>query len=311
MRNCVATLFSKRRLNGADRRFYSARTVGGSALCRLGIGTLVLGGVALFGADWRDKPSSDWTADEVTKILNDSPWAQQVHMERSDQGRGDWSARNGGGGGGGGGWGGRGGGMGGPGGGGWGGPGGGGGGGGWGGNRGGGQGRGTQQGGARQVVIRWQSAAPVQQALAKQQGSATATAEAPATPNAQAQATPAASPDTDYIIAVAGLPDWQGGRRQDAGGNSGSSGQSDEDRRQAFLDRMKESTTLTAKGKSPLGPEKVERAADGTILFYFPKSEQPLSLDDNDVEFATRLGPMDLKHKFKLKDMKYQGKLAL
>jgi len=284
MRNCVATLFSKRRLNGADRRFYSARTVGGSALCRLGIGTLVLGGVALFGADWRDKPSSDWTADEVTKILNDSPWAQQVHMERSDQGRGDWSARNGGGGGGGGG---------------------------WGGNRGGGQGRGTQQGGARQVVIRWQSAAPVQQALAKQQGSATATAEAPATPNAQAQATPAASPDTDYIIAVAGLPDWQGGRRQDAGGNSGSSGQSDEDRRQAFLDRMKESTTLTAKGKSPLGPEKVERAADGTILFYFPKSEQPLSLDDNDVEFATRLGPMDLKHKFKLKDMKYQGKLAL
>jgi hypothetical protein len=29
------------------------------------------------------------------------------------------------------------------------------------------------------------------------------------------------------------------------------------------------------------------------------------------VEFATRLGRMDLKAKFKLKDMTYQGKLAI
>ena len=298
MRNCVATI-SGNRHNGTDR-LHSACPVGGSVLCRLGIGALVLGGVALFGADWRDKPSTDWTADEVTKILNDSPWAQQVHMERGEQGRGgDWSGRNGGGGGGG--WGGRGGGMGGP---------GGGGGGGWGGNRGGRQGGGQSQGGSRQVLIRWQSAAPVQQALAKQQGSSAApvTPEAAAPTGAQAQA-PAATPDADYIIAVAGLPEWPGRRKQEAGGDN--SGQSDEDRRQAFLDRMKQSTTLTAKGKSPLGPEKVERAADGTILFYFPKSEQPLSQDDGDVEFATRLGPMDLKHKFRLKDMKYQGKLAL
>jgi len=159
------------------------------------------------------------------------------------------------------------------------------------------------------VLIRWQSAAPVQQALAKQQGSPAAT------DNAQVQTAPAEAPDSDYIIAVAGLPEWSGRRRQDGGSggsdNGGNSGQSDEDRRAAFLDRLRQSTTLTAKGKSPLGPEKVERAADGTILFYFPKSEQPLSLDDNEVEFATRLGPMDLKHKFKLKDMKYQGKLAL
>ena len=50
-----------------------------AALC---ISVLVLGCVAVFGADsWRDKASSDWTADEVTKILNDSPWAQQVRLE--------------------------------------------------------------------------------------------------------------------------------------------------------------------------------------------------------------------------------------
>jgi hypothetical protein len=46
-------------------------------------------------------------------------------------------------------------------------------------------------------------------------------------------------------------------------------------------------------------------------LFYFPKSEQALSLDDHEVEFATRMGPMELKHKFKLKEMTWQGKLAL
>ena len=74
-----------------------------------------------------------------------------------------------------------------------------------------------------------------------------------------------------------------------------------------MLDRLKESTTLTAKGKSPLGPDKVERADDGTLLFYFPKAEQALSLDDKEVEFATRM----LKCKFKLKDMTWQGKLAL
>ena len=268
-----------------------------------GIGLLVLGCVAVFGADsWREKAPADWTADEVKKILNDSPWSQQVRMEMGEPGGGRMG-RGGGMGGPGGGWGGRGGGMGGPGGGygggGMGGPGGGGGG--WGGNRGGGQGGEPGGGGPREVLVRWQSAFPVQQALAKQ--SETPTAAAPA------------ATDSEYIIAVSGLPDWSGRRRRNADGDTSTSqdnsGASDEDRRQAFLDRMKESTTLTPKGKSPFGPDKVERAADGTILLYFPKAEEALSLDDREVDFATRLGPMELKHKFKLKDMTYQGKLAL
>jgi hypothetical protein len=282
-----------------------------------GISVLMLGCVAVFGGDsWRDKASSDWTADEVTRILNDSPWAQQVKLQMGEGGRGSGMGRGGGmggPGGGGGGWGGRGGGMGGPGGGG-GGWGGGGGGGGWGGNRG-GQGGDSTSGRPTQALVRWQSALPVQQALVKQNGSPAT----PATPEAQAQppATPAATsapaPDSEYIIAVSGLPQWQGRPRRDADGDNGdqNSGASDEDRRAAMLDRMKESTTLTAKGKSPFGPDKVERAADGSLLFYFPKSEQPLSLDDKEVEFATRMGRMELKYKFKLKDMTYQGKLAL
>jgi len=108
------------------------------------------------------------------------------------------------------------------------------------------------------------------------------------------------------------MPNWSGQRRRNSDSDdSQDSATSDEDRRAAMLDRMKESTTLTPKGKSPFGPDKVERADDGTLLFYFPKAEQGLSLDDKEVEFATRLGRMDLKAKFKLKDMTYQGKLAI
>ena len=65
-----------------------------------GITVLMLGCIALFGAEsWRDKPSSEWTADEVTKILNDSPWAQQVKFQMGEGGgRGGGMGRGGGGG---------------------------------------------------------------------------------------------------------------------------------------------------------------------------------------------------------------------
>ncbi len=205
-----------------------------------GVSVLMLGCIALFGADsWRDKASSDWTADEVTKILNDSPWAQQVKLQMGEGGRGGGMGHGGGmggpGGGGGGGYGGRGGGMGGPGGGGggWGGNGGGGG---WGGNRGGGQGGDSTSGRPTQALVRWQSALPVQQALQKQNEA------------------PAPAPDTEYVIAVSGLPQWQGRPHNDADSDNTASAPSDEDRRQAMLDRMKESTTLTAKGKARLRP---------------------------------------------------------
>jgi hypothetical protein len=186
----------------------------------------------------------------------------------------------------------------------------GGGGGGWGGNRG-GQGGDSTAGRPTSVLLRWQSALPVQQALARQNGGSSAT-DAQAQPAAAAAPAAAPAADSEYVIAVAGLPDWSGRRRRDADSDDSqqNSGASDEDRRAAFLDRLKESSTLTAKGKSPFGPDKVERAADGSILLYFPKSEA-LSLDDKEVEFATRVGPMDVKHKFKLKDMTWQGKLAL
>jgi hypothetical protein len=51
---------------------------------------------------------------------------------------------------------------------------------------------------------------------------------------------------------------------------------------------------------------------NGTILvFFFPRAAQPITLDDKDVTFHQKLGPMELKAKFALKDMVYQGKLEL
>ena len=46
------------------------------------------------------------------------------------------------------------------------------------------------------------------------------------------------------------------------------------------------------------------------IVFVFPKSAA-LSLDDGDVEFSMKAAKSHLKKKFHLRDMMYQGKLAL
>jgi len=74
---------------------------------------------------------------------------------------------------------------------------------------------------------------------------------------------------------------------------------------------LKSATYLTPKDRASLYPEKVERDKDGsTILFTFPRTAA-ISLNDKEVEFVTRFGPMEIKHKFKLKDMVYQGRLEL
>ncbi len=263
-----------------------------------GIGAFAIVSAGLMAADsWRDKAPSEWTPDEVTKILNNSPWSQEARLSGSgSEGRrgggmgspgmgGGGMGRGGGGmGGSGGGWGGGGGGMGNP-------------GGGWGGGgRGGGRGGDNQGAESVRVTLRWDSAEPVRQALIKQYG----------------DSNPAAKlPDDSYVIAVIGLPNRDSMRRRDEDSDSGSSAESDEQRQADRMARLKETTTLTVKGKSPFGPDKVEKAEDGSLLFYFPKATEPLSLDDKEVEFAMRTGPMELKHTFRLKDMKYQGKLAL
>jgi hypothetical protein len=79
-------------------------------------------------------------------------------------------------------------------------------------------------------------------------------------------------------------------------------------------DILKANTTLEHKGDE-IKLSKVEPApandlsADGT-LFYFSRV-LALRLEDREVSFTTKLGPLDIKCKFALKDMLYRGKLEL
>jgi hypothetical protein len=62
-----------------------------------------------------------------------------------------------------------------------------------------------------------------------------------------------------------------------------------------------------------LKPSDVEfTAAQASVeaRFHFPRSV-PYTLDDKEVEFATKLGDLSLKYKFRLKDMVFNGKLEL
>jgi hypothetical protein len=119
---------------------------------------------ALYAADpWKEKPASEWSDKDVQRVLSSSPWSKQVTAEfdfarmtpsggradRGGRGGGGWSGRGAGGGGGS---------MGGP----------GGGGGGWGGYGGGPGGAvDREQPPAPRFNVRWESAAPMREALVR------------------------------------------------------------------------------------------------------------------------------------------------
>ena len=46
----------------------------------------------------------------------------------------------------------------------------------------------------------------------------------------------------------------------------------------------------------------------GNLILFFPRTN-PLTVEDNEVEFAFKLGNLNIKKKFKLKDMMFDGKL--
>ena len=116
-----------------------------------------------------------------------------------------------------------------------------------------------------------------------------------------------------YIISVSGLRMGMGGRGG-RGGEGKEGGQSASAEQMSRMgERLRAATSLVAKGKEAVAPAKVDakQGPDGmTVRFYFPRSAD-LSLDDCEVTFQTRMGPMELKTKFVLKEMTIDGKLAL
>ena len=136
---------------------------------------------------------------------------------------------------------------------------------------------------AWKATVRWESALPVRDAL-----------KAPKT----------ADVEENYIIALVG----------DIPGVGVPSEDDDQAERQQKLDTLKETTQLQRKD-DPLALQraKVEprtsRSPSGT-LFYFSRV-LPLTPEDKQVTFVTKVGPLEVKCKFTLRDMMYRGNLEL
>lgn len=135
---------------------------------------------------------------------------------------------------------------------------------------------------AWKAIIRWQSALPVREALKV-----------------------AASPDTEkfYILNMVGdVP------------SVGATPDEDASQRAARFETLKQVTKLEHKGDEIL-LSRVEVAPRNDLslagtLFYFSRG-LALRSEDKQATFSTKLGPIDVKCKFTLRDMTYRGNLEL
>jgi hypothetical protein len=139
-------------------------------------------------------------------------------------------------------------------------------------------------GGAPQfhAVVRWESALPIRLALKKEDERRL----------------------DQYLITVTGFPET--GRRQPDGGAQPVSAQAQ--------NRMKESARLERKGKDPIPASSAEMAETGgarIMQFTFRAGVDPIQAQDKEVQFVASIGPMQIKAKFTLKEMVYEGKLEL
>jgi hypothetical protein len=153
-----------------------------------------------------------------------------------------------------------------------------------------------------EVIIRWESAAPVLGATKFQ---------LPA-PLAE-----------HYAVSITGLPPAQlamviadrggmGRGRNPEGDQPPAAPVDPQAQAKARQERLLHSVTLTAKGHDPQNADVVLQTGDKeTLIFGFPKSSLPLSANDKDVEFAMRAGFTVYKAKFQPKEMLYKGALSV
>ena len=242
----------------------------------LGLGAWALGAAEF----WERKKFSEWTEKEVRKMLNDSPWARPVEIRVDAMGGaragGGGGRRRGGGGGGGfdasaGSMGGADEGM------------------------GGGMGRGG--GGMPMpeavptitVYVRWRTALPVKQALVRARFGDEAATSPDAAKFLSAQ-------ETHHIIEIAGVP-------------------------MPMLrikpDQLKAGAQLRIKDKPPIQAVDLKAGRDENrinLYLIFPRQQDGtpvIVLEDKEVEVLLKAGPLDIRRKFRLKDMIFEGKLEI
>ena len=139
------------------------------------------------------------------------------------------------------------------------------------------------------VYVRWVSALPVRQAIARMRYGSEVADSAEAVSELERE-------EENYIVSVAPLP---------ARAMRGDPAQ------------LKTMASLNIKGIAPIAPDDVvgQRSEnDAEVFFYFPKGQNgshTIKLQDKEVEFVLKLGNMNIKRKFKLQDMVYNGKLEM
>jgi hypothetical protein len=139
------------------------------------------------------------------------------------------------------------------------------------------------------VVVRWQSAKPVRQAAVK----AKYGNEAGTSPEAKKALD---EPSDHYIISICGLP------------ANAFDGNPDHLRQQMLAQGM-----LVIKGREPIRPVDFITEGDGPTaqgMFVFPKTIL-ITEDDKDAEFIVKIRDYNIRQKFHLKDMVYNGQLDL
>lgn len=149
--------------------------------------------------------------------------------------------------------------------------------------------------GPTEVTIQWQSALVVRMATAKKAGETVDPA--------------AFKPLDEYVIAVIGLPITAvGGPAASADSNNTLSTEEE----QRVEENVKNAAAILRPGHEPLKPTKIEldQGKDGRMLIHFSKSD-PIQASEKSVEFRLAMGHSEVRKKFPLKEMEYQGKLEI
>jgi len=238
---------------------------------------LSLAGATLWAADfWQKAKFTEWSDKDVQKMVKDSPWARAVEIRlgggmggggrggRGGRGGGDMSSvsaadetsSSGGMGGG------RGG-------------------------RGGGGGDTIDSTPSYPLIVRWHTALPIRQAIARIRYGQ----EAGTSPEAAKMLGPE---EKRYVVGIADVPPQLVMRVKP--------------------DELKSKATLKLKGKDPIEAVNVQadRGERGVnIYLFFSRTGNPITLEDNDVEVVLKLTSIEIKRRFRLKDMVFDGKLEL
>lgn len=216
----------------------------------LGSGLAMAGASRMFAGQqfWNAKDPSMWTEEEIVILTTKSPWARlaAADVKHADD---PTESSNGG-------------------------------------PMVGGRGGGTfRPGHVDPIVVRWESAQPILDAL---------------------KARLPAEFDGHYVISVSNLPGGEV-RRPGRGRGRGEDETTDEE----LLERLQNGATIQPKGRDAAAAGIARRSHIGSILFGFQKDYVRLAPSDRTITFKLDTELLTISTKFDCKDMMYHGKLAV